>query len=316
MIDRRRHPGASAPVSIAVAGIAAGVLILLLIFSGSKSPHGRETYVIASDPVTVVSRNVKDKTVVIVTLPSDITAEGTHGYGIYSLAAFWRLGEIDKKDGTVLAESISEALGIPVAGYIGPKTGLFSAGTDALDLVKRVFSFRSALSFMTGRYRTNIPFENTLRFAWSLSVARGDKIRVYAFSRPALVAQDRVLPDGSRQYVLDKERLDAQLKSVFEDTKVRTESVTVAVYNTTAMPEIGSRVARQLTNLGVSVVTVGNDMPPVDQCTVSGGAQALKSESAAVITALFDCLRIDGAESRADLVLRVGEAYAKRFVPN
>jgi hypothetical protein len=289
------------------------VLILTLgvwiFFPRAKNPYGRETYIIVSDPMMVASWSGRDHVLTLLSFPADIAAEGTHGYGTYSLAAFWRLGEIDKKDGTVLSESLSEALGIPIDGYIGSKTGR--------TLSRSVFSIKNIFGFLGGSYHTNIPLNKFVGLSWMVNVQRPDRVNTYDFTHnTAAVAQDSVLADGSTVKILDPQRLDAQLNSVFEDEAVRRESVTVAVYNTADMPSLGGRAGRLLSHLGVSVVTVGNDTPEVDVCTVVGSDTALKSKSAQVIVSILGCKPLVGEVSRADLILRIGESTAKRFRPN
>ncbi len=280
-----------------------------ILFPRAKNPLGRETYVLVSDPVIVASWSEVDRTLTLISFPADIAAEGTHGYGTYSLAAFWRLGEIDKKDGMVLSEIMSEALGIPITGYIGSKTGG--------NISQSVFSIKNIFGFLGGVYRTNIPLNTFISLAWMLDVERPDRVKTYDFTQDtAAVAGDSVLPDGSTVKILDPQRLDAQLNTIFEDESVRRESVTVAVYNTTGMPSLGNRIGRLLTNLGVSVVTVGNDTPEVNTCTVTGSEPILKSKSAKVIVSVLGCRSVVGKVSRADIILRIGKMYEKRFIPN
>lgn len=301
-------------ILIVLGFLAIGVWIF---FPRPKNPYGRETYILVSDPMIVASWGRADRTLTLIALPSDIAAEGTHGYGTYSLAAFWRLGEIDKKDGTVLAESVSEALGIPVTGYIGPKNGLFESRDTPLVTVKAAFAIKNVLGVLGSGYRTNIPLGKFISLSWFLNFSGPARVNTYDFTQnsPA-VAQESVLPDGSSVRILDPERVDGQLKTVFEDAPIRRESVTVAVYNTTTMPSLGNRVGRLLTNVGVSVVTVGNDTPEVDTCTVVGSDTALKSKSANVIVSVLGCTRVVGDTNRADLIIRIGKTYAKRFLPN
>ncbi|MCX6793932.1 MAG: LytR C-terminal domain-containing protein [Candidatus Gottesmanbacteria bacterium] len=314
MTGRRRHSRPLAAVFIILVILAIGVWIF---FPRPKNPYGRKTYILVSDPIVIASWSEADRVLTLISFPSDIAAEGTHGYGTYSLAAFWRLGEIDKKDGTVLVESVSEALGIPVTGYIGPKTGEFSFGDEALVSAKSIFSLKHVFGVIGGRYRTNIPLKQFIDLAWLLNFSRPDRVNTYDFTNnTARVAQDSVLPDGSIVRILDPQRVDNQLKTVFEDESVRRESVTVAVYNTTTMPSLGNRIGRLLANIGVSVVTIGNDTPETDACIVAGSEQTLKSKSAQVIVAVLGCNRVVGDTSRADLIIRIGKTYAKRFVPN
>jgi hypothetical protein len=297
-----------------VIGRIIGILAILAIvvwifFPRPTNPYHRETYVIVSDPMIILSWGKDDNTLTTIALPADLAADGTHGYGTYSLSAFWRLGQIDNKDGTVLAESVSEALGIPIDGYIGAKNG------DSI--TQSVFSLGNSIGFLSGAYRTNIPLSTFVSLSWRLNFSKPDRVNTFDFTQnTSAIAQDNQLPDGSTQYVMDPERVDAELANVFEDDAVRQEPITAAVYNTTAMPSLGNRVGRLLTNLGVSVVTVGNDAPQVNTCTLTGSATALKSKSAGLILAVLGCKPIVGATTRADLLLRVGSSYAKRFVPN
>lgn len=299
-----------------LAVVAVGVVWLLI--PKKADPYPRQTLVLVGSPMTVLSWNVSDRSITFITIPEDMAAEGTHGYGVYSFEAFWKLGEIDKKDGTVLAESMSEALGVPLAWYVGPKTGMFAPDADPLPMAKDVFTVRHILSYLSGAYRTNIPFFQFVSFVWLLQVTKPDRVTNFDFTRaPSLIAADVTIADGSHQLVLAPDRVDARLAHVFEDERVRRESVTTAVYNTTEMPSLGNRVARLLGNVGVSVVTVGNDGAEVDTCTVSGTQSALMSVSAKVIESVLGCVGRQIPQSdRADLTVRIGAASAKRFLPN
>src|SRR3989304_10293265 len=184
-----------------------------IFFPRTAAPYSRKTYILVSDPVIVASWSETDRILTLITFPADMVSEGTHGYGIYSLAAFWRLGEIDKKDGTVLSESMSEALGIPVNGYIGPKNGTFASNDDAYATTKSIFSFRNIL----GAVRTNISLRTRIGLAWLFNFSRPDRVKNYDFTHnTAAVAQDSVLPDGSTVRILDPARPDSQLNTVFE----------------------------------------------------------------------------------------------------
>ncbi len=298
-------------------------LILLLailatwIFFPRQGPYARQSVVLAGSPMIIFSWDPTDRTLTLVSLPSDVVAEGTHGYGEYSLDAFWRLGEIDKKDGTVLSESLTEAIGIPVEWYIGPVSGVFTGSSDAPSLAKEIFSLRNIFSYIGRQYRTNISLRTFLGFTWLLQVTKPDRVNTYDFSRqPQSVARDTILPDGTKQWVIDMPAIDLQLKGIFEDARVRREGVTVALYNTTDMPSLGERTARLLSHVGVSVVAVGNENADIDACEIAGSEETLKSVSAKVTTAILGCKELVATESgRADLIVRMGDSAVKRFQP-
>lgn len=293
-------------------------IVIWLIIPKYERPYPRESMVLAGSPMTVLSWNEKDRSLILITLPEDMASEGTHGYGTYSFESFWKLGEIDKKDGTVLLESISEALGIPVTWYAGPKTGIFTRYGDDLAIAKKVFSVRNVISYIAGAFRTNIPLIKFISFVWLLQVTKPERIDTYDFTHaPLLIADDVTIADGSHQLLLNPVRVDARLAHVFEDERVRRETLTTAVFNTTDMPSLGNRVGRVLGNVGVSVVSVGNDTPEIDMCTVSGTQESLKSVSAKVIESVLGCTGKQTPEpERADLTVRIGKSFAKRFLPN
>ncbi len=317
----RRHKQASPAfflTALAIATVVVAVVVFWTLVPKKSSPYPRQTLILVGNPMTVASWNEADRNLTLITLPEALQADGTHGYGTYSFEAFWRLGEIDKKDGTVLAESMSEALGVPVTWYVGPKSGQFTKEADPLVMMKDVFSVSHVFAYLSGTYRTNMSFSTFVNFVWLLQVTKPDRVETFNFTRtPTLIADDVTIADGSRQFILNPAMVDARLAHVFEDDRVRTETVTAQVFNTTDMPSLGTRVARLLGNLGVSVVSVGNDAPEVDACTVSGTQGSLESQSAKIIESILGCVpKFISTSDRADLTVRIGKSYTKRFLPN
>lgn len=282
------------------------IILVILFYPRGLQPYPRETIVIEGSTVSILSWNHRDNSVVLIKLPQDIAAEGTHGYGVYTLGALWKLGEIDKKDGAVLADSLSEVFGIPISYYIGPSQD------------EQPFSFAHILTFIRGKYRTNVSFMNFIRLTWLIQVTKPSRIDTYTFVRtPSLIAQDVTLADGSHQLRIDPSLVDARLAHIFEDEQVRRETLSTQVLNTTNIAALGTHAARLLTTVGVSVVSVGNDSPEIARCTVSGNQKSLESASAKVISSLLACKTIEvGEADRTDLTVRIGKTYAKRFIPN
>ena len=79
------------------------------------------TVVIVGSPMYVVSIDAGSLEGVILRIPETTWIEASHGYGKYSLEALWKLGNIERNH-TLLNESLSYALGVPVQYYIAPKT--------------------------------------------------------------------------------------------------------------------------------------------------------------------------------------------------
>lgn len=255
------------------------------------------TIAVASSPVSVWSWDRQDNTFTVVLFPSDVVA-AARGYGSYSLEALWKLGFIDGKKGSVLAQSLEQAIAVRTPYFVGEKGDSLVPAADAVAYGKQLFSFSKLI--------TNVPLPTFVSFSWALRGARLDAIQVIDVADKSVTVTE-ILPDNSKREVLDANSLDTALKDVFEDESIRSEEVTAAVYNTTDLPALGTQAARLLTNLGILVVTVGNAAPQLGTCTISGDRQALISKTAMAIKTLFSCTGVeDSSNEHADLVIRLG----------
>jgi hypothetical protein len=293
--------------NIAIGFVVFFVLLILFIF-GLRSPDtsDRVSVVVATSPMTVWSWDRSDNSFIQLTIPSDYVINALYGYGYYSLDAIWRLGFIDKKGGTLLSDSLSDTLGLPIDWYIGTKSQELPNG-------KELFSLSNIFSFIERTYQTNMPIGLFISFSRALTAARPDKIQHIDAGNVDIVTKE-TLPDGSERKVLSPDFLDHELGGIFVSELLRTEGLSVALYNTTSVPELGNRTSRLLTNAGILVVMVGNDEPEITTCVLTGGTKVLQSKTAAFITSVFKCKKVESSEEkRADLIVRIGTEYAKRF---
>lgn len=283
-------------------------------FRGSPDRSNRMTIVIAANPVVVLSWDFRNTTFTILSLRSDMTIEAVHGYGQYSLESLWKLGELEGKAGTVLAESIEELLAVPIRGYIGERSHALKGEKDPRAIVKEIFSPGHILTFIRGTYATNISPASFWSLSWALSQTRPENIRIIDLSTFVV---DLSLPDGSLVHAADVNRIDQKIGDRFEDEAIRKEALSIAVFNTTPMSSLGTRVARLMGRVGMLVITVGNDRPLVAVCTMSGAKKAFESQTARMVRELFSgCEEKAQTEGdRADLTVRIGTTYQARFLP-
>lgn len=250
----------------------------------------RLTVVSIGDPMVVWSQDLRSNKFIQINIPASAQVDAVGGYGRYSLEALWKLGAIDKKNGTLVSDSLEEALGISIPWYLDVSPGRWLP-------------------------RTNMPLPLLLSWIWRTRSVKPDRTTEVAITpQTALFVQD--LPDGTRAAVVDPARVDTLVGTLFEDDVIRREHLSVTVYNTTDMPTLGSRVGRMLNRVGVFVVRVGNDSPTVDRCTVSGEAVAAKSVTARTIASIFRCVTVVKPSEAGDLDVRVGTAYQARFLPS
>lgn len=296
-----------------VIGIGLVVLAGRVWYSG-RVGVARSAVLVAAAPVQLWSWNREDNSFVVTLFPSEAVVDAVGGYGKYSLAALWKLGFIDKKEGDVLADTLANTIAVPVPWFLGKDKTTLPVTDDPIKYAKTAFSFRGFFPYLLGRISTNMPIGQFVSFAWALSQARPDAIVTYDLVKRPVTARE-LLPDGSTQEIIDIQQLDVVLKSAFESEAVRGERQTVAVYNTTTTPFLGSQAARVLTNQGILVVAVGNEPEELERCSVSGLKTALSTKTAVLAKELFSCEFVETKEAqRADLIVRLGREYAKTFL--
>lgn len=297
------------------------VLVLIVLLSGwySFTPRtqlDRISFVVASDPVAVWSLDTSDYSFDIITFPGSFVVAASHGYGTYPVGSLWKLGFIDKRSGSVFLDSVADMLGIPIDGYIGTSSDTLMEIRDSKRDGRELFSLLRLPRLIIGGYVSNIPVRLFFRFGKALWGAKPDAFHVRDLA-DAYVTQNVTLPNGDTVRKLDTEALDAVIKGVFEDLTIRKEDMTVAVYNTTAHPSLATQVSRMLTQIGVHVLSVGNDTPELDSCLISGSTAALSSQTARVIRMLFSChASATEAASRMDLEVRLGKKQSARYYPS
>lgn len=255
------------------------LVVLLGVFFVWKTWPSRFTVLFYSDPIRVLVWNKGRGESVVVTIPESVVIPAVHGYGKYALSSLWKFGELDPKEESLLALSLSEVLGIPIKWYIGPN-------------------------------RTNVPFP--LLFQMRLIPQKATIIDA------SLARREVVLPDNSTQQELDDIELDRILGNVFEVPRVREEAIPIAIYNTTKTPALGTRMARMIAHVGGNVLIVGNSTQTVSPvCVIVGKEETLKMHTAAFLAKELGCDRtIQRVEdNRVELSFFVGEGYAVRFSP-
>lgn len=285
---------------------AIGFFVLLVLMFFVRSPGTpRTTFVVASDPMVVVSWHAREETLTRIIMPAETHIESVSGYGQYSLRGLWELGEIDPQARTAFPLSIEEALALPIPYYLGaPK------GQTLPD-----FSWTMLLPWRLVTLRTNIPIGTALSLLRHLPFIRPDRIQNVTISLQRGLAPVTA-PDGSTIDMLDTNQTDVVIGTLFEEEDIRREAIPIAVYNTTTMGSLGTRIARILSHIGFHVVAVENDEPVIDKCEVRVSRENKDAASVDRVAKLFDCsFVIDEGPKRADIILRVGTRYAQRFLP-
>jgi len=304
-------------------GLWVGLAVLALVTAGicvwwmgqKPKSSGRLNVLIVGDPVILWSYNQKENYSTFITIPAEVQIEGVYGYGRYTLASLWQLGQIDKVK-NLLSESLAEALGLPIPWYVGRAQVLTSAKIeDPLILIRQIFNPGFAWLALKQSLETNISWTTSGYLTWVANQITPSRLKVIALDSDTSL-ESEILPDGSTVKVLLPEKLDRLLGDNFEDDEVRREALTVAIYNTTDFPNLGQRWARTLSHLGVLVITVGNRQPEEKRCTLTLAKENKAKYTTRLIEQVLDCQPVFQPEPlRADLEIKLGTANKLRYLP-
>lgn len=300
-------------VRLMISGILVLACSVLAIGFFALPVPPRVTMVLATDPVALWSWDTTKNVVTMVVLPAEAVTDAAWGYGTYSLEALWKLGHIERHRGTLLAKSLTHAIALPVDYYWGAKTESLMATDDPLAQAKALFTVQQASHFIAGS--TNVPLRLLVAQLWAIRTAKADQFIVHDLTRAIKTVKEE-LPDGSRRVVIDVTQVDELLAHIFEDDAVRSERMSVAIYNTTATPALGGKAARIVNAMGAFVIAVGNDEPEVDVCTIQVAKDKMDAVTVIRLKTIFSCLVEEQmGNERADIALRIGTRYESEFLP-
>ncbi len=256
---------------------------------------------LATNPLALLSVNIAEHSAVVVRLPDDLyIAELAFGYGPYKAATIYSVGQLDKRGGETVGSTLSDYLGIPVDGYIHTPGQLPKDIKGFFLNPQNLFNIQS-----------NLNLYDRLRLAMAVLQMRFDKINTVDLSK---LSGELVLADGSKALSLDKEILDNSLGSLFVEKRLLSENYRVEVINSTHVVGLGNRAGRILANIGSNVVNVGTISLPLPNCQIQATSKAKSSITVVRIAQIFSCQVLDNSsEGRADVVVTIGEDYAKKL---
>lgn len=223
--------------------------VVFRFYSGFKTAKfknlDRVNIVIDNGNFFLVSLSRKGE-IALLELPVEKKIKLARGFGEYSLASVYRLGELEGKGGQLLVESLQSFLAVPVDGLvkIGRPTCGLTENQERKCLQKILFSA------IKNRPKTGISGVDLLIALWrSLKTKPGEKINVASLG-------DKKFLDSAGD--LDLEKIDLFLSQELADSQITAENISLAVFNTTETVGLASQATRLISNLGGRVVSVDN----------------------------------------------------------
>lgn len=269
----------------------------------------RTSFVVAGSPSAIVSFTDNRQKVTVVLLPSDVSIEASYGYGRYTIGALFALDRMEKKNGTLFTTSIRDAIGVPVIGLLSLPHSV-SQEKDGVVILRSLFSPMRVMRSLVGSVDGVMSVPTYLSYALSSWRLSSDAVTTVS-TLPFTVQKQE--PDGSSSLQFDQNTLDYGLNTVFLDTGIRSEALSVALYNTTSIPLLAQKIGRIVAHLGVNVVVLGNDPSEKTSCQMRGSQQAHVSKTAMLFRDVFGCTFVDGDHGVADLSVYLGTTEAKPY---
>jgi hypothetical protein len=292
--------------------LLAGIIFIITFFIFRGSP--KEPFIavaVAGDPVTVVYIDRISKRTSLISLPASTSVDACSGYGTYPIASLWRLGEIEKKGGTIFATSLGLALGIPIKYYIGPRT--YPEETQDLQAqMSWEFNLLRIPDILVGRVKTNMSVATYLEVANAVTGTLPtatilDLSKTYALT-------DRESQDGTVVRAINPDGADLVFRQTHELAELRGENIRVNIINTTGSVGLGLKIARILSHVGITVVATESEDKIFDACEVTASRQLLSSLTVKTIVSYLSCqVRTSDDTGKADVVVRLGKADVRRF---
>jgi len=246
----------------------------------------RLTFVVCdlNDQTAVFS--FEDKKGLILKLPAKEKINLAYGFGEYELGKIYLLGELEKKGGMLLIESIRNWLSIPIFGYFVAE----EVNIDDLDSSPKKIFTEIFLKSLAGKIKTNLnKFELISLY---LRVSNLNELQ-------------RATKDSN-----------FSVKSIFEDRKLREEAVPIGIFNATNHAGLAQKEAAFLEKVGGRVVRVADKEKNEDKCKLSVRSNLQQSYTFYWLKHVYNNCQIELSQSdldRADINLSLGENEWKKL---
>lgn len=309
--DHREQRIGSRYLSRLVLAVSSVFFVLLAIISWNivtALPAERTTVVVAGDPVLVLSWDEARRRLTIMPVPADVYLDGVFGVGSLPLASLRKLEALDVKKRGVFAASLADAFAIPISSVIDHDTAR-AREEDTFEKAKTALSPFSVSSWWGSELSLPLRF----RLWWILLGLRPDAVTTIDLGLQG-VFRSELLADGSEVRVFDMNRFDAVIANRLEVDAIRREELRVRVVNTTDVAGLGNRAARMLSHAGMVVVAVESASPVQKECTLHVKQDLWKAKAVQFIRNELGCIvTVVDLDERADLMVRLGAEYARRF---
>lgn len=209
------------------------------------------------------------------------------GFGEYEIGKIYSLGELDKKGGELLSQSVQEFWSIPIFGYvesesINEKKILESKRGEIRKLIKNC---------IFGKCKTNLK------------------------NLDLLVLYFKLLKTNDNNILSKKIGLNEKI-NLLKDKKIRNEALAIEVLNSTDHTGLAEKAKNLLENIGGRVVRLSEAESHLNNCKIIVKPNLIVTYTFGFLREIYGCdieKSNEGAGNRADITLILGEGYWEKL---
>lgn len=252
--------------------------------------------------IHVWSIEPSERNAVLVIIPQNLYLH-TASYGEYKASSIGRLSLIEKGDGSLVVDAISQTLAVPIDAVLVRKEGTTSVfdGRDAFGVAGL---FRTvSTNKLLGRV-SNLTLYDFIRLWIFANTLKKGTIAVIDVSA-SLAAESFELPDKTQGLTIDKERFGKTAAKYFLDKAVASENLTIELLNGTNTAGLANDFAMLVANLGGKVISTGKSQADREETVVFTKSKNYTAEKLAKLLGgklIFSIPK----DSRADIQVVLG----------
>lgn len=270
-------------ISILVLLVGGLLVKVFLNFQHVKlASFSRLNFVLLTSQNQIFVLSLEGQEGLVLTLAASEKVNVPRGFGEYELGKVYGLGELEKRGGQLLQETVGEVLQAPVFGYFSYPQNLSEKSWEKpKSFLEKIF-----WEAFWGRVKTNLKKQDLALLYWRASRLNEDLCRVKKTSGPT--------------------------ENLFQDRRLREESLSIEILNATNHNGLAQQAAQFLEKVGGRVVRTA-DAKQEGNCRILVRRKA-QNYTSQWLSRIFQCpLQESESSLRADLVLILGENYWKRW---
>lgn len=244
--------------------------------------QNRFNLVFHTQPITIASFDPLSQSINFLTVPDGTYIEAASDYGPYRIEKIYPLGELEEEGIELLAKSVESYFGLPIDGWLDVKEE--SQGDEG---IKQFLSQQIGKGIGENSI-TNLSLWDLTRLWLMVVRTRAHRVETLDLGETS-VAEEFVLPDGTKAKRVDEQRVSRIISDLFTDDRLRQEDFAIAMMNASGKAGLAAKAARLVTNIGGRLVEVGDWPEELSECRIQATAAAKNSYSAQKLALIFGC---------------------------